>query len=262
MTRTVTILGCGSSGGVPRLGNKWGACDPKNKKNERRRCSILVEQTNSKGTTRVLVDTSPDLRAQLLSANIGELDAVIYTHSHADHVHGLDDLRMIVINMRKRLPVYADKTTKTALLYRFNYAFETPMGSSYPPILDMNEINGPFKIIGDGGSIDFKPFKVNHGEMDALGFRVGDMAYLPDVFDIPPTAWQQLNHLKLWIVDALRYTPHPSHAHVEKTLGWIGKVKPKHTVITNMHIDIDYAIFRSELPEGIEPAFDMMKLTI
>ena len=155
MTRTVTILGCGSSGGVPRLGNKWGACDPKNKKNERRRCSILIEQTNSKGTTRVLVDTSPDLRSQLLSANIGELDAVIYTHAHADHVHGLDDLRMIVINMRRRLPVYANKVTKAALIYRFNYAFETPKGSSYPPILDMNEIEGPFEIMGDGGSIDF-----------------------------------------------------------------------------------------------------------
>ena len=262
MTRTVTILGCGSSGGVPRLGNKWGACDPKNKKNERRRCSILIEQTNSKGTTRVLVDTSPDLRSQLLSANIGELDAVIYTHAHADHVHGLDDLRMIVINMRRRLPVYANKVTKAALIYRFNYAFETPKGSSYPPILDMNEIEGPFEIMGDGGSIDFKPFEVNHGDIDALGFRVGDMAYLPDVFDIPTAAWQQLNNLKLWIVDALRYTPHPSHAHVEKTLGWINKAKPQHTIITNMHIDLDYEIFSTELPEGIEPAFDMMKLTI
>jgi phosphoribosyl 1,2-cyclic phosphate phosphodiesterase len=262
MIRTVTILGCGSSGGVPRLGNKWGACDPSNKKNQRRRCSVLIEQTTSKGTTRVLIDTSPDLRSQLLSANIGELDAVIYTHAHADHVHGLDDLRMIVINMRRRLPVYADKATKKALLYRFNYAFETPKGSSYPPILDMNEIKAAFEITGDGGSIDFIPFEVNHGDMDALGFRVGDMAYLPDVFDIPSSAWQQLNDLKLWIVDALRYTPHPSHAHVEKTLGWISKVKPQHTIITNMHIDLDYATFSSELPDSIEPAFDMMKVTI
>jgi phosphoribosyl 1,2-cyclic phosphate phosphodiesterase len=169
---------------------------------------------------------------------------------------------MIVINMRRRLPVYANKVTKAALIYRFNYAFETPKGSSYPPILDMNEIEGPFEIMGDGGSIDFKPFEVNHGDIDALGFRVGDMAYLPDVFDIPTAAWQQLNNLKLWIVDALRYTPHPSHAHVEKTLGWINKAKPQHTIITNMHIDLDYEIFSSELPEGIEPAFDMMKLTI
>lgn len=260
MSRTVTILGCGSSGGVPRLGNKWGACNPDNKKNHRQRCSILIEQTNSDGSTRILIDTTPDLRAQLLSADIGELDAVIYTHAHADHVHGLDDLRMIVINMRKRVPVYADIDTKAALLHRFNYAFVAPEGSSYPPILDMNEINGPFEIKGCGGSIRFEPFEVNHGNINALGFRTGNMAYLPDVYDIPKAAWQYLKGLDLWIVDALRYTPHPSHTHVEKTLGWINKVRPKRSIITNMHIDLDYEILKLELPNGVEPAFDMMRV--
>ena len=258
MTRTVTILGCGSSGGVPRLGGKWGACDPENLKNRRLRCSILIEQTAPEGTTRVLIDTTPDMRAQLLNAGIGVLDAVIYTHSHADHVHGLDDLRMIVINMRKRLPVWADATTKADLLARFGYVFETPPGSSYPPILDMNEIIGPFTITGAGGGIDFTPFEVTHGSINALGFRIGDMAYLPDVSDIPDEAWGHLHNLKLWIVDALQYNPHSSHTHVEKTLGWIKLLKPEQSIITNMHVDLDYTTLQSELPSGFQPAFDMM----
>lgn len=262
MIRTVTILGCGSSGGVPRLGGKWGACDPENPKNSRLRCSLLIEQTATKGTTRVLIDTTPDMRAQLLSAKIGALDAVVYTHAHADHVHGLDDLRMIVINMRKRLPVWADATTKADLLTRFGYAFETPTGSSYPPILDMNEITGAFAVEGAGGEINFMPFEVAHGSINALGFRVGDMAYLPDVSDIPNKAWSHLQNLKLWIVDALRYEPHSSHTHVEKTLGWIKLAKPEHSIITNMHVDLDYTTLQSELPPGVEPAFDMMTKTI
>jgi phosphoribosyl 1,2-cyclic phosphate phosphodiesterase len=198
------------------------------------------------------------MRAQLLNAEIGALDAVVYTHSHADHVHGLDDLRMIVINMRKHLPVWADATTKADLLKRFGYVFETPAGSSYPPILDMNEITGAFAITGAGGEIDLTPFEVAHGSINALGFRVGNMAYLPDVSDIPDTAWNHLHNLKLWIVDALRYDPHSSHTHVEKTLSWIKVAKPEHSIITNMHVDLDYATLQSELPPGVEPAFDMM----
>ena len=262
MNRTVTILGCGSSGGVPRLGGKWGACDPKNPKNRRQRCSILIKQIGPEGSTQVLIDTSPDLRAQLLGAEIGELDAVVYTHAHADHVHGLDDLRMIVINMRKRLPVWADATTKSDLLDRFGYVFETPEGSNYPPILDMNEITGHFAVSGAGGEIDFTPFEVAHGRTNALGFRIGDMAYLPDVSDIPEAAWKYLYNLKLWIVDALRYDPHPSHTNVEKTLRWIARVKPKRAIITNMHVDLDYATLQSELPAGVVPAFDMMTDTL
>jgi phosphoribosyl 1,2-cyclic phosphate phosphodiesterase len=202
------------------------------------------------------------MRAQLLNAEIGALDAVVYTHSHADHVHGLDDLRMIVINMRKHLPVWADATTKADLLKRFGYVFETPAGSSYPPILDMNEITGAFAITGAGGEIDLMPFEVAHGSINALGFRVGDMAYLPDVSDIPDNAWHHLHNLKLWIVDALRYDPHLSHTHVEKTLGWIKLAKPEHSIITNMCVDLDYTTLQSELPPGVEPAFDMMTKTI
>ena len=262
MTLKITLLGCGSSGGVPRLGEKWGACDPLNPKNRRQRCSALIEKKNTKGTTRVLIDTSPDMRDQLLNAGIGELDAVLYTHAHADHVHGLDDLRMIVINMRKRLPVWADAATKADLISRFGYAFETPKGSNYPPILEINDIDGPFKIEGAGGPLSFIPLEVNHGNIDALGFRVADIAYLPDVFEIPEYTWEKLMNLKLWVVDALRYEPHPSHSHLERTLEWIKRAKPERSIITNMHVDLDFETLYHELPINVEPAFDMLSITL
>ena len=262
MTLKITLLGCGSSGGVPRLGEKWGACDPLNPKNRRQRCSALIEKKTTKGTTRVLIDTSPDMRNQLLSVGIGELDAILYTHAHADHVHGLDDLRMIVINMRKRLPVWADAATKADLISRFGYAFETPKGSNYPPILEINDIDGPFKIEGAGGPLSFIPLEVNHGNIDALGFRVADIAYLPDVFEIPEYTWEKLMNLKLWVVDALRYEPHPSHSHLERTLKWIERAKPERSIITNMHVDLDFETLYHELPINVEPAFDMLSVTL
>lgn len=257
----VTILGCGSSGGVPRLGGHWGDCDPENPKNRRQRCSLLVERHDAQGTTTVLIDTSPDLRNQLLSAGVGRLDAVIYTHSHADHVHGIDDLRMIVFNMRARLPVWADPPTRDALMQRFDYAFVQPEGSTYPPILDMNLIEGDVVIDGPGGTIRFTPFEVAHGGMNALGFRIGDLAYLPDVAQIPDDVWPHLENLDCWIVDALRRDPHPTHAHLARTLEWIKRMHPKRAVLTNMHIDLDYATLLAETPAHIEPAYDGMKLT-
>lgn len=257
----VTILGCGSSGGVPRLGGHWGECDPENPKNRRRRCSILVERSGPEGTTTVLVDTSPDLREQLLGSNVGRLDGVIYTHSHADHVHGIDDLRMIVFNMRARLPIWADVPTRKALLERFGYVFVQPEGSSYPPILDMNLIEGDVRIDGAGGPITFSPFEVAHGGMNALGFRVGDVAYLPDVAQIPPDVWARLEGLECWIVDALRRDPHPTHSHLAQTLDWIARVKPQSAVLTNMHIDLDYDTIMAETPDHVEPAYDGLRLS-
>lgn len=258
----VTILGCGSSGGVPRLGGHWGACDPNNSKNHRRRCSALVERMGPNGTTSVLIDTSPDLRHQLLDAGTGRLDGVAYTHAHADHVHGIDDLRMIVFNMRARLPVYADTETRSALLDRFAYAFVQPKGSPYPPILEMNTINGPFEIHGPGGAIPFTPFTIKHGSMDSLGFRIATLAYLPDVSHIPDHVWPLLSDLDIWIVDALRRDPHPTHTHLSQTLEWIDRVAPKQGVLTNMHIDLDYDTIKSETPEHVTPAHDGLQLTI
>ncbi|WP_417526204.1 MBL fold metallo-hydrolase [Marinovum sp.] len=257
-----TILGCGSSGGVPRLGGHWGDCDPANPKNTRRRCSMLVERVSDAGTTSVLIDTSPDLRSQLLDAGTGRLDGVVYTHAHADHTHGIDDLRMIVFNMKNRLPVWADGPTQEALLARFGYAFVQPAGSPYPPILDLNTIDGDVTITGAGGPITLTPFEVDHGSMDALGFRIAGLAYLPDVAQIPDPVWPMLDGLDIWVVDALRRKPHPTHSHLARTLDWIARVAPKRAVLTNMHIDLDYATLEAETPDHITPAYDLMQLTL
>lgn len=258
---TFTILGCGSSGGVPRLGGVWGDCDPSNPKNRRRRCSLLVARETAEGTTRVLIDTSPDMREQLLDAGVGALDGVIYTHSHADHMHGIDDLRQVVFAQRQRLPVWADGPTQEALLSRFGYAFAQPEGSPYPPILDLHTIDGPVTVTGAGGPVTLIPFRADHGSMDALGFRIGPLAYLPDAVDIPAESWPVLAGLDCWIVDALRRKPHPTHAHLAMTLGWIARAKPARAVITNMHIDLDYETLLAELPAHITPAYDGMTLT-
>ncbi|MEB8386865.1 MBL fold metallo-hydrolase [Rhodobacteraceae bacterium KMM 6894] len=259
--RRFIILGCGSSGGVPRLGNHWGACDPDEPRNTRTRCSILIEQEDEGGITRVLIDTSPDMRAQLLRADVGTLDAVVYTHSHADHVHGIDDLRMVVFNMKNRLPVWADGHTQNELYSRFGYAFTQPETSPYPPILDMNTINGDVTIDGAGGAITLTPFEVGHGSIDALGFRIGDVAYLPDVAKIPEESWRVLEGLECWILDALRRTPHPTHAHLALALEWMERAKPRTGIITNMHIDMDYRTLEVELPDHIRPAYDGLTLT-
>lgn len=256
-----TILGCGSSGGVPRIGNDWGDCDPKNPKNRRRRCSMLIERITESGTTTVLIDTSPDMREQLLDAQVGHVDAVVYTHSHADHVHGIDDLRQIVFNLRRRLPVWADGPTQEALVSRFGYAFVQPEGSPYPPILDLHTIRGPVTITGAGGEVTLTPFTADHGSMEALGFRIGNLAYLPDAVAIPAESWPHLNGLDCWIVDALRRKPHPTHAHLDMTLEWIARAAPTRAVLTNMHVDLDHDTLCAELPAHIRPAYDGMQVT-
>jgi phosphoribosyl 1,2-cyclic phosphate phosphodiesterase len=185
---------------------------------------------------------------------------VIYTHDHADHVHGIDDLRMIVINMRARLPVWADTSTQDTLLTRFGYTFVQPANSSYPPILDMNAIDGDVTIEGAGGPITFTPFE-EHGRINALGFKINNIAYLPDVSHIPDAVWPQLDGLECWIVDALRREPHPTHSHLAQTLDWIKRVKCKTAVLTNMHNDLDYETVAQETPDHIQPAYDGMTLT-
>jgi phosphoribosyl 1,2-cyclic phosphate phosphodiesterase len=256
-----TILGCGSSGGVPRLGGDWGACDPRDPRNIRRRCSLLVERHDTGGTTRVLIDTSPDMRAQLLDAGVGVLDAVAWTHAHADHVHGLDDLRQIVFNRRSRLPVWADGATQEALYARFGYAFIQPEDSPYPPILEMHTIRGPFTVEGAGGEIALVPFAVRHGAIDALGFRIGPLAYLPDAAEIPEPVWPLLEGLDCWVLDALRRTPHPTHAHLARSLEWIDRARPRRAILTNMHIDLDYATVDAETPPHVTPAHDGLRIS-
>ena len=260
-TITFTILGCGSSGGVPRLGGIWGDCDPSNPKNVRTRCSLLIEQETSDGKTTVLIDTSPDMRQQLLRENVGRLDGVVYTHSHADHVHGIDDLRMIVFNMRERVKVWADGPTQDALLSRFGYAFVQPEGSPYPPILDLHGINGDITISGAGGDISLTPIEVEHGSIDALAFRVNDVLYMPDVSGISEGTWEQIGGLKCWILDALRRTPHPTHSHLENSLEWIERAAPEHAVLTNMHVDLDHDVVADETADHITPAYDGLRLT-
>ena len=266
MTLEVRILGCGSSGGVPRLSEGapyWGACDPANPKNRRGRCSILVTQ-REKGETRVLVDTSPDLREQLLAAKIGRLDAVLITHDHADQLHGMDDLRVITLNMRRRLDLWSDRHGLDGVMKKFGYCFETPPGSDYPPILNAHEIQEPFKsfeIAGEGGALQVRAFGQLHGRIRSLGYRFGPVAYSPDVDGLDDEAFEALSGVECWIVDALRYTPHPSHAHLARTLEWIARVKPKRAVLTNMHVDLDYDRLLRELPPGVEPAYDGMVLT-
>ena len=258
MALRFTILGCGSSGGVPRLGGHWGACDPSDRRNRRRRCSLLVERTGPGGVTRVLIDTSPDMREQLLDAGVGELDGVVWTHPHADHVHGIDDLRMIAFNRRALLDVWADEPTYAALRAHFGYAFETPPGSSYPPILRRHPIEGPVRVEGAGGPVTLAPLPVEHGEMPALGFRVGGLAYMPDVKVIPDATAARLKGLEVWVLDALRRMPHPSHFALDDALGWIARLRPRRAILTNMHVDLDWATVDSETPDHVTPAHDGM----
>lgn len=266
----LTILGCGSSGGVPRIGGvdgtgDWGACDAANPKNNRRRCSLLVERRTARGRTTLLVDTSPDLRRQLLDARIAWLDGVIITHDHADQLHGIDDLRPVFHAMRRRVDVHTDRVTLDAILERFGYCFDTPAGSFYPPILKGHVIPEPFAefgIAGEGGSIQVLPFDQRHGDIRSLGLRFGPVAYSSDVNGLSEDAFSALEGVECWIVDALRYTPHPTHANVETALAWIARVKPRHAVLTNLHLDLDYATLKRELPPGVEPAYDGMEIEV
>ena len=264
MTLTLTILGCGSSAGVPRPALGWGKCDPNNPKNRRRRCSLLAERTSEHGVTRVVIDTSPDLREQLIDANVEHIDAVFYTHEHADQSHGIDDLRSVVLHQRRRIPVYLNASTAKDIVQRFSYCFVAPPGSDYPPILSQHSIEAGESrgIDGNGGEVTLSAFNLQHGNIPALGYRIGDAAYTPDLSDIPRESWPALESLNLWIIDGLRYAPHPSHFSVNDALSWIDRFKPRRAVITNMHSDLDYEVLRQSLPENVVPAYDGMRLTV
>lgn len=260
MSLTVTILGCGSSMGVPRVALGWGECDPNNPKNRRRRCSIMVERTSGHHRTRVLVDCTPDLREQLLDAKVDWLDGVLITHEHADHTHGIDDLRPLYVHKRNRVPVYMDEPTSRAMHARFGYCFIKPPGSDYPPVAAEHRLvpGQAVSIEGQGGPIEALPVLQQHGDIPSLGFRFDNVAYSADIKSLPPDSVAALAGLDVWIVDALRRTPHPSHFNLDEALAWIARIKPRRAILTNLHSDLDYEALRASLPPHVEPAFDRM----
>lgn len=262
----VTILGCGSSGGVPRADGNWGDCDPNEPKNRRRRCSLLLrrlgEGDRPGDLTTVVVDTSPDFREQAIDAQVRRLDHILLTHDHADQTHGLDDVRAFFLNQRGRIPTHMDAATEASLSEKFRYIFESQGG--YPAICERRRLTlgQGVQLDGPSGAIPAEPFDVRHGAIRSLGFRFGQAAYIPDVDGLPAAALEALTGVEVLIVDALRHTPHPTHAHLERTLGWIEDIRPARAILTNMHIDMDYDTLRRTLPDGVEPAFDGMSLIV
>jgi phosphoribosyl 1,2-cyclic phosphate phosphodiesterase len=258
-----TILGCGSSGGVPRANGAWGACDPHNPRNRRTRCSMLVRRKGPGGPeawTTALVDTSPDLVRQTSDAGARRLDAALLTHDHADQSHGIDDIRAFAISQGTQIPVYMDDATTGTMTSRFGYVFRGEGG--YPPIADprlLPAFHAPWTIEGPSGAIPVMTFDQDHGSIRSVGYRFGNVAYSSDVADFPQASYDALRNLDVWIVDALRETPHPTHAHLDRTLQWITRVKPRRAILTNMHIDLDYEALRARLPDGVEPAYDGMR---
>jgi phosphoribosyl 1,2-cyclic phosphate phosphodiesterase len=262
LTLSLTVLGCGSSGGVPRVAQGWGACDPTNPRNRRRRCSALVERSGPGGATTVLVDTSPDLREQLLDAGVKRLDGVLITHSHADHTHGIDDLRPLCLTMRRRVDIHMDEPTSLIVRNAFSYIFQSPDGSSYPPIATELRLS-PGKLCridGPGGAVEATPFELDHGDIGALGLRFGSLAYTPDVKRIPEASRPFLEGLDLWIIDALRERPHPTHFSLDDALEWIETMRPRRAILTNLHNDLDYETLRAKLPAHVTPAYDGMRV--
>ena len=253
----VRILGCGPSSGVPSIGNNWGVCDPANPKNLRSRPSIFVER----GNTRVLVDTSPDLRAQLLDAEVVEFDAVLYTHDHADHVNGIDDLRMVRRVMGRNVNAFAAPDVLRRLMNRYDYLF-TGRGNVeglYRPVIDGYAIDGPFSV----GELDIDPFEQDHGICTSTGYRFGPFAYSTDLVNLSEHAFDVLAKIDTWVVDCLHYgEAHPTHAHLDRTLEWIERVQPRRAVVTHMNFQADYDVMASKLPDGVVPAYDGMEIEV
>jgi phosphoribosyl 1,2-cyclic phosphate phosphodiesterase len=253
----VVILGSGSSGGVPRGDGDWGACDPAEPRNARTRCSMLARRTGPGGTTSVLIDTSPDLRAQALAARIRHVDAVLYTHDHADQTHGIDDLRVFAMRARRRIPAWMDLATRDALTARFPYIFRSQEG--YPAILDERPIpphGQPWAVDGAGGALPVVTFDQAHGPIRSVGYRIGPVAYSSDVSDLDTAAIEAVRGCDLWILDALRWTPHPTHAHVDKALDWIDRAQVGRAVLTNLHLDLDYNVLKAAVPAHVDVAHD------
>lgn len=257
----ITILGCGSSGGVPRGDGDWGACDPAEPRNRRTRCSMLARRKGPGGETAVLIDTSPDLREQMLAAKVRTLDAVLYTHDHADQTHGVDDLRVFVMRGQKRLPAWMDAPTRAAMTRRFGYVFESVEG--YPALLEAQALpphGETWTIEGPGGSIPVTTFEQRHGPIASVGYRLGSVVYSSDVSALPDQAFDVISGSEVWIVDALRWTPHPTHANVDRSLEWIARSGVPQAVLTNLHLDLNYNDLQSRVPDNVKVAFDGLSL--
>ncbi len=261
-TLRVTVLGCGSSGGVPRATGAWGVCDPNEPRNRRSRCGLLLQKWSGQATrgeeaTTVLIDTPPDLRMQLAEARPSHIDAIVISHDHADQTNGFDDVRAYFIKQRRVIPVWLDEPTRATFMQRFGYAFVSKGG--YPAMVsDAGHIAPlvPLAVDGPGGPLELLPLEQDHGFSRSLGFRIGPVGYSNDLVTMPEASFAALDGLKLWIVDALRDRPHPTHAHVERSLEWVARLKPEFALLTNMHIDLDYASLKARLPAGVEPAYD------
>jgi phosphoribosyl 1,2-cyclic phosphate phosphodiesterase len=265
-TLEVVILGCGSSGGVPRADGNWGACDPADRRNCRSRCSLMVRRLSGEGPERqttLVVDAAPEFRLQTAAAGARRLDGLLLTHDHADQCHGIDDIRAFALAQGQRIDCWMDAATRGAVERRFGYIFEGE--GYYPAIAEARETpphGTPWRVEGPSGPIPVKSFDQDHGGVRSHGYRFGSIAYSSDVVDLPEDSFAALADLDVWIVDALRYAPHPTHAHVAKTLQWIERVRPKRAILTNMHIDLDYAELAGRLPTGVEPAYDGLRLQV
>lgn len=245
----VTVLGCGSSGGVPLIGNVWGSCDPSDPRNRRTRASILVEDSD----TTVLIDTSPDVRQQLLTCELKRLDAVLYTHAHADHSHGIDDLRSVNWLINKPIDIYAEAATLTELKEKFAYIFSgSDKEKYYKPAASVHEVSGPFSV----GSLDILPISQFHGTIRSTGYRFGDFAYSTDVNKFDDTAIDALRGVRTWILDAVRIKPHSTHFNLQQALEWIDVIKPERAFLTHLNHDMDYKTLTEQLPRGVSLAYD------
>ncbi len=257
MTVKFTILGCGYSMGVPRIDGNIGSCDPKNFKNYRTRCSALISHSNSN----ILIDTSPDLRFQLIKNKVKNIDKIFYTHWHADQTHGINDLRVFYLKNKKKLPVFADKKTRKYLLENFRYCFKTT--SEYPPILKINDLKKTHTFINDNKAIKIKSVTVKHGKINCISYIINNKcAYASDVSEIHQKNLKYFMNLNYFVVDCLRYTPHYSHFNLEKVLKLINFIKPKKTILTNLNIEMDYIELKKKLPKNIVPAYDGMNFLI
>lgn len=264
--RQFIVLGCASSPGVPRVNGDWGACDPDNPRNRRTRAAFLIRQIGADGgETTIAVDTGPDFREQMIANGIRSIDAVLYTHSHADHVHGIDDLRGFALSQRMRIPIHADPDTMARIRAGFGYCLETPPGSEYPPITRpvlISSLDETIKVAGAGGTIEVQPLDQIHGSIHSLGFRVGNVAYCCDVSDFPRATVDRLQGLDVLIIDSLQYKPHPSHLSIDQALWWIEKLDPKRAILTHMHVPLDYATVLAETPDRVEPGYDGLTIDV